>query len=147
RRFIIFRKAYRPLRGSRSMTKYCLPVLASVLWSAVSLAASADVDPLANPPTPAFPGQTAAQAPAMSHDYQSEVVVTDLQLPRALVTLPDGDMLLAQGDGQAWLLSPEGNMTALAGMPAVHSVAGRGFSDLTLDADFADNRYVYLSYQ
>lgn len=110
-------------------------------------AGAAEVDPYANPPTPAFEGQTGAPAPAIASSYQVEVVATGLARPRSLLALPDGNLLVADGRGDVRIISPESGMSdPLPGMPAVRSVDDRGFMDITLAADFAESRVVYLGY-
>lgn len=119
-------------------------LLLAVVLPASLMAASAD--PLANPPMPAFEGQTGAPQ-AQITAIQQNVLVSGLQFPRALVTLPDGDMVLVDGSGTARILRPDGTWAEpIAGMPEVRAPGGRGFNDFVLDARFADNRLVYMSY-
>jgi glucose/arabinose dehydrogenase len=110
-------------------------------------AAAPEVDPLANPPTPAFPGQTAAPAPAIASSFNQQVITTGLNLPRSLVALPDGNLLVTEGSGTVRVLSPEGKLSEpLAGMPDILSVNGRSMNDFVLDANFAENRRAYFTY-
>jgi glucose/arabinose dehydrogenase len=109
-------------------------------------ASSDEVDPLANPPSPAFDGQTRAPA-ATTTVINVEVLATDLVLPRSLVMMPDGDLLMVNGAGEARVLTTDGELGApITGMPEARTAGGRGFADLVLDANFADNRMVYMSY-
>jgi glucose/arabinose dehydrogenase len=129
--------------------KYAVSMaILALLASAVTFAATApEVDPLANPPVPAFPGQTGAPAPVSASLVKQQVVATGLSLPRSLVALPDGNLIVTEGVGTVRVLKPDGSLSApLPGMPAVLSVAGRGMNDFVLDANFAQNRYVYFSY-
>lgn len=105
-----------------------------------------DVDPLANPPTPYFHNQTNAAAPEEDSEFRVEVILGELTLPRALVALPDGDFIVTENGGEAMIMSPSGDTTPLEGLPPMRSIAGRAFSDLALDHDFEDNRFVYLAY-
>lgn len=115
--------------------------------SIVVYAATQEVDPFANPPSPAFEGQTAAPAPQQSSSFEMEVLVSDLTRPRSLVVLPDGNLLVAEGAGSVRVILPDGSLSEpLSGMPPVRSVDDRGFSDFVLDAAFADNRRVYFTY-
>ena len=120
----------------------------TVAVSNLTLAAAAPaVDPLANPPTPAFSGQTAAPAPAVSSIFKEEVIATNLNLPRSLLVLPDGNLLVTEGSGTVRILTPEGTLSEpLSGMPDILSVAGRSMNDVVLDANFAENRRVYFTY-
>ena len=109
------------------------------------LAAAQEVDPLANPPTPAFDGQTGAPL-ASSTPIDVDVIASDLTLPRSLVTLPDGDMVLVDGYGVARILNAAGDLgEPIAGMPEVMP-GGRGFSDFIAGADFASDRRVFMTY-
>lgn len=105
-----------------------------------------EVDPLANAPSAYFHNQTAAAAPAESSQLNSEVILSDLTLPRALVALPDGNFIVTENAGTARVVSPTGDSRPLEGLPPMRSIAGRAFSDMALDHDFAENRLVYLAY-
>jgi glucose/arabinose dehydrogenase len=115
----------------------------ALVWAAAAPAA----DPLAEPPTPAFPGQTGATAPAQPTAVRQEVLLSGLDLPRSLVALPDGKLLVTEGSGTVRVLSPDGTVSEpLPGMPDILSVGGRSMNDFILDADFAQNRRVYFTY-
>src|SRR5690606_19538032 len=87
-------------------------------------AAAPEVDPLADPPTPAFAGQTAAGGPVV--DFQVQVLASGFQQPRSLQALPDGRLLVATGAGEVRLLSSDGTLSeALEGLPPIRSVNGR----------------------
>ena len=108
-------------------------------------AAEPGVDPFANPPVPAFEGQTGAPAPGTA--FHQEVIATGLNMPRSLVALPDGNLLVTEGVGTVRVLDPDGNLSApLEGMPDILSVNGRSMNDFVLDANFARNRRVYFTY-
>ncbi len=125
----------------------CLLALSCVAPMAAVAAAAPEVDPLANPPTPAFAGQTGAPAPATPSAFKEEVVATNLNLPRSLVALPDGNLIVTEGSGAVRILSPDGTLSEpLPGMPDVLSVAGRSMNDFVIDANFAENRRVYFTY-
>jgi glucose/arabinose dehydrogenase len=126
--------------------KLRLWVMAAAL-APLLLQAAAPVDPLANPPTPAFPGQTRAPAPDSASQIKQQVVATGLNLPRSLVALPDGNMIVTEGAGTVRILSPDGKLSQpLPGMPDILSVAGRSMNDFIIDAKFSENRVVYFTY-
>ncbi|HWK54895.1 MAG TPA: PQQ-dependent sugar dehydrogenase [Hyphomicrobiales bacterium] len=128
--------------GSRLALHVCLFMPLSLL-----AAAAPPVDPLADPPVPAFMGQTQAPAPAAVSKVQQQVIASGFESPRSLVALPDGVLLVAEGEGRVRILSAEGQLSEpLAGMPELLSVGGRGIGDFVLDADFANNRRVFFSY-
>src|SRR5690606_23294098 len=75
-------------------TLFSLSALSLSLLAGGSFAAVApEVDPLANPPSPAFAGQTRASAAVVAHQVQ--VLASGLQQPRSLQALPDGRLLVA----------------------------------------------------
>jgi glucose/arabinose dehydrogenase len=129
--------------------KPALPVLLMTLFAVTpaTKAAEATVDPFANPPTPAFAGQTAAPAPVAASSFNQQVIASGLVLPRSLVALPDGNLIVTEGNGNVRILSADGKLSApLPGMPDILSVNGRSMNDFVLDANFAQNRYVYFTY-
>jgi len=123
-------------------------VLMAVLIATSSvLAADAVVDPSVNPPIPAFAGQTGAAPPATASRFKQQVIASGFVLPRSLVALPDGNLIVAEGDGSVHMLSADGRLSAtLPGMPDILSVGGRSLNDFVLDANFAQNRTVYFTY-
>ncbi len=124
-----------------------LVITLATISSQLLAAAAPEVDPLANPPVPAFAGQTAAPAPAIPSAFNQEVIATGFNLPRSLVVLPDGNLLVSENSGTVRMLSPDGALSEpLPGMPDILSVAGRSMNDFVLDANFAENRRVYFTY-
>lgn len=129
------------------MTRHLTNLLFLTSLLAAGFASGAEVDPFANPPTPAFDGQTSAPAPAIASNYRVEVIASGLVRPRSLVVLPDGNLLVADGRGDLRLVSPESGMSApLPGMPPVRSVGGRGLMDVKKAVDFDTSRVLYLAY-
>ena len=59
--------------------------------------------------------------------------------------LPDGRMLATVKDGRFLLVDGE-NSTEISGAPEVRDAGQGGLLDVLLDQDFADNRYVYLTW-
>lgn len=111
------------------------------------LAADSAPDPFANPPVPAFPGQTAAPRAAIS-DISMEVVYSGIQGSRALEILPDNTVLIAEGSGKIVLVQADGKVSEpLDGMPVMRAGNGRRLMDLILDANFDRNRRVFFAYE
>jgi aldose sugar dehydrogenase len=83
-------------------------------------------------------------------DYKIQIttVAEGLSYPYSLEFLPDGSILIPQLNGQLRVvrngkLAPE----AISGTPKVHYVPGRGgLMDITLHPRFAQNRWVYFTY-
>ena len=71
-----------------------------------------------------------------------------LERPWALAFLPDGAMLVTERPGRLrrvnadFTLDPE----PLAGIPTVLASAYKGLMDVALHPEYADNRWVYLTY-
>tara|TARA_R110000824_G_scaffold336_3_gene1933 strand:+ start:89803 stop:91008 length:1206 start_codon:yes stop_codon:yes gene_type:complete len=115
--------------------------------SSQTLAADSAPDPRANPPIPAFPGQTAA-ARADSSDISMELIYSGIQGSRALEVLPDNSVLIAEGSGRIMLIQPDGTVSGpLGGMPPLRSGNGRILMDFIVDANFDQNRRVFFAYE
>jgi aldose sugar dehydrogenase len=76
-----------------------------------------------------------------------EVVLDGLEHPWALAFLPDGAMLITERPGRLRLvrngvLDPK----PIAGVPAVFAQNQGGLMDVSLHPNFAENRWVYLTY-
>ena len=99
-------------------------------------------------PVPAFPGQTDAPPPAVaSSGFRVETVAEDLAGPWAMAFLPNGYIIFTQRAGTMRTISPAGEVSEpIAGVPPVKRVAAEGLHDVTLDPDFASNRYIYFTY-
>jgi glucose/arabinose dehydrogenase len=99
-------------------------------------------------PTPAFPGQTDAPAPAQpSSGFRVETLTDALTGPWALAFLPDGNFLVSESRGVLRTVSPVGVVSGpIAGVPGVKRVAAQSFHDVVLDPDFAQNRLIYFTY-
>jgi aldose sugar dehydrogenase len=101
------------------------------------------------PAAPKGPDATGGKV-VQTKDYQIRVatLAEGLSYPYSFVFLPDGSMLIAQLNGQLRMfrngkLVPE----PITGVPKVHYVPGRGgLMDLALHPKFAQNRWVYFTY-
>jgi glucose/arabinose dehydrogenase len=79
--------------------------------------------------------------------FRVVVVTKGLSHPWRLTWLPDGNMLVTERAGKLRIirngvLDPE----PIAGVPAVHAVRLSGLMDVVLHPNFAQNKYVYLTY-
>jgi aldose sugar dehydrogenase len=99
-------------------------------------------------PTPAFPGQTNAPAPAKpSAAITVETVVARLSSPWSMAFLPDGKFLITERNGTMRTATKEGVYSApIAGVPDVKVVAAQSLHDVALDPNFAKNRLIYFTY-
>jgi aldose sugar dehydrogenase len=99
-------------------------------------------------PTPAFPGQTNAPAPAKpSAAITVETVVARLSSPWSMAFLPDGKFLITERNGTMRTATKKGVYSApIAGVPDVKVVAAQSLHDVALDPNFAKNRLIYFTY-
>lgn len=80
-------------------------------------------------------------------DLRVETMAEGLDHPWALTFLPEGDILVTERSGALKRLSPEGETRAeIGGVPEVDARNQGGLLDVALHPDFADNRYVYLTW-
>lgn len=121
-----------------------LACLLSILLPVSSLAQA----PNPPEPTPAFPGQTDAPAPANpSSGFRVETLTDQLQGPWSMAFLPNGHIIVTERPGTMRTISPEGVVSEpIAGVPPIKRVAAEGLHDVVLDPDFDDNRYIYITY-
>jgi glucose/arabinose dehydrogenase len=99
---------------------------------------------------------TACARPALSVDetvatqealVRVQTVATGLVNPWAIAFLPDGRALVTERPGRLRVLAADGSLSApLGGVPEVFARDQGGLLDVVLDPDFANNRWVYLSY-
>lgn len=123
----------------------CLLCMASL--ATLSIAADSQPDPFANPPVPAFAGQTSAPQ-AQQTNISMDLALAGLQGSRALVSLPDNSVLVAEGSGNIQIIHPDGSITGpILGMPSMRSGEGRILMDIAADANFAQNRRLFFSYE
>lgn len=98
------------------------------------------------PSLPAFAGQTRAPAAAKS-DYKVETVVGGLSVPWGLAFLPDGTIVINEYTGAMRLVSVGGELSdPIKGLPETSHEGWAGLFDLTIDPEFAKNRWIYFSY-
>ncbi len=81
--------------------------------------------------------------------FVDEVVLSNLNAPLALQTLPDGRILLLEKAGSIKIFDPAAEIPVAQPyltVPNVQSGQERGLTDITLDPDFATNGYFYVYY-
>ncbi len=80
--------------------------------------------------------------------YQLTTVIEGLDRPWALAELPDGALLVTERPGALKLISPQGQVTVIDGVPAVYfaETGQSGLFDVLPDRNFASNQTLYLAY-
>ena len=66
--------------------------------------------------------------------------------PWAIAALPDGRLLVTEQPGRLFVVTPAGDKTEIAGVPAVALQGQLGLHDVAPAPDFADSALVYLTY-
>jgi aldose sugar dehydrogenase len=86
-------------------------------------------------------------AATTNQTVQTTTVVEGLEHPWSMAWLPDGAMLITERPGRLRIVR-EGilNPRAIAGVPAVFAVRQGGLMDVSVHPQFAQNRFVYLTY-
>lgn len=103
---------------------------------------------------PAWPTQTRAPITASDESPQTRTLVEGLVHPWAVEQLPSGGFLVTERPGRLRYVSPAGELSEpIAGVPDVENRApGTGWAtqagllDVKLGPNFAEDRWVYLTY-
>lgn len=79
--------------------------------------------------------------------WDLEVVIDGLEHPWSVAWLPDGDMLITERAGRLRMVR-DGELDAgsIDGLPDMYISGQGGLLDVSLHPDFAENRWVYLTY-
>ncbi|MFV2004530.1 MAG: PQQ-dependent sugar dehydrogenase, partial [Gammaproteobacteria bacterium] len=89
-----------------------------------------------------------AQA-ALPVNFQDEAVLTGLNQPLNLTSLPDGRMLVLMKGGEIRIFDPStvpATSTSYLTITDINSNEERGLASIVLDPDFATNNYFYVYY-
>lgn len=87
-------------------------------------------------------------APASSSDKPFETtVIADFDEPWAMTFLPDSNQaLITEKKGKLLLWESEGEVVEVGGVPAVAYGGQGGLGDVIIHPDFANNKFIYLSF-
>ncbi|HYR84861.1 MAG TPA: PQQ-dependent sugar dehydrogenase [Terriglobia bacterium] len=113
----------------------------------LALAAGCSSPPLA-PETPAAADPGAPVFDTMEYKIRMVTVVGGLNYPYSFAFLPDGGILLTEMEGKLRLIR-DGKLEPkpIAGIPpVVHDKATKGLMDIALHPRFAENHWVYFTY-
>jgi aldose sugar dehydrogenase len=85
---------------------------------------------------------------AEQHKIKVSILAGGLANPWSLAWLPNGDILITERAGRLRLLSKDGVLdpTPISGVPVVKAQRLSGLMDVVLHPRFAENRFVYLTY-
>lgn len=99
-------------------------------------------------PAPLYPDQTRAPRVETEQAYAVDVVASGLAHAWGLAFLPSGNMLVTIRNQGMVRVTPEGEVSdLLPGVPEIRtSFPFMGMHDVILDADFENNRTIYLAY-
>ncbi len=96
---------------------------------------------------PAFEGQTKIGRVKTSTAYKVEKIADNLGIPWAIISLPDGRLLITEKTGYMQILSAEGALIKkLTGFPKVNKGGQGGLLDVALDPAFVTNKTIYWSF-
>jgi len=96
---------------------------------------------------PAFAGQTRIPSISTSTPYESAVLAEGIGRPWAVVSLPDGRLLITEKSGFMEIRNQEGQLLKkITGRPAVESKGQGGLLDVIPDPNFTSNKILYWAY-
>jgi glucose/arabinose dehydrogenase len=96
---------------------------------------------------PAFAGQTRVNRVKTTTPYKVEKIAEKIGSPWAIITMPDGRLLISDKSGFISIYSADGKMIKkITGLPEVFYKGQGGLLDLALDPDFATNKMIYWSF-
>ncbi|HSV10733.1 MAG TPA: PQQ-dependent sugar dehydrogenase [Hanamia sp.] len=96
---------------------------------------------------PAFPGQTRIAGVKTTTPYTVEKIAANLGAPFALVTMPDGRLMVTLKSGYMEIHDADGKLVKkITGFPPVVYKGQGGLLDVAFDPDFASNKIIYWSY-
>ncbi len=83
--------------------------------------------------------------PANEFSFDTEVVISDINIPWGMDWLPNGDMLVTDISGTLYRWNGT-KLQAISGTPQVVAAGQGGLLDVKVHPDFGKNGWVYLSY-
>lgn len=96
---------------------------------------------------PAFAGQTRVNAVSTTTSYQVDKIAEKIEAPFAIVTMPDGRLMVTVKKGYLEIHDTEGKLVKkIDGLPAVDFVGQGGLLDVAFDPAFKSNHMIYWSY-
>jgi glucose/arabinose dehydrogenase len=88
-------------------------------------------------------------AQTQHHDYKIEMVIGEeakLEIPWAIAFLPDGSKLITERPGPVRLMSPDGKLSTIEGLPEVTHHGQGGMMEVAPHPNYEENGWIYLGY-
>ncbi len=86
------------------------------------------------------------QTSSANASYRAETIVKGLQVPWAMVWLPDGDILVTERRGELLRVRDGEVVAKIDGVPRVKASGQGGLMDIALHPGFSSNQWLYLSF-
>jgi glucose/arabinose dehydrogenase len=96
-------------------------------------------------PSPAWLGQTRAPHPAKSSTYDVQTVAEGFTRAFCFSFLPDGRILVGERPGHIKIVTSDGKVSEVQGLPA-NLYATQGLFEVRADRNFTANRTIFLTY-
>jgi glucose/arabinose dehydrogenase len=96
-------------------------------------------------PSPAWLGQTRAPHPAKPSTYDVQTVASGFTRAFCFSFLPDGRLLVGERPGHIKIVTTDGTVSEVQGLPA-NLYAAQGLFEVRADRAFATNRTIFLTY-
>jgi aldose sugar dehydrogenase len=92
-------------------------------------------------------GNPVASNTSNNTTYRQTTLIEGLERPWGMAWLPDGSILITEKAGRIrWVRNGKLEPNPIAGVPAVMANGQGGLLDISLHPQFAENRWVYLTY-
>ena len=129
--------------------KIILTVTAVIFYSAGSLAQNSPVE--TQKPNSDYKsakaGQTRVAGVKTKTEYKVDKLPEKLDLPWAIIPLPDGRLLITERRGSMQILDANGTLVKkITGFPEVDASGQGGMLDVALDPNFSKNKMIYWSF-
>ena len=129
--------------------KTILTVTAVIIYSVGSLAQNSPVE--TQKPNSDYKsakaGQTRVSGVKTKTEYKVDKLAEKLDLPWAIIPLPDGRLLITERRGSMQILDANGTLVKkITGFPEVDASGQGGMLDVALDPNFSKNKMIYWSF-
>ena len=95
--------------------------------------------------TYSFFGQESTSNNALTLQYNTEIIVSDVNIPWGFTFLPDNSILITEKAGEL-IHFKNGQKTVISGMPEVTLRGQGGLMDIELHPNYKENNFIYFTY-